>query len=70
MKSRTTLDVSLNKLMPAKPAGNFAMTTFPCPNPTCTHVFAPETRVFYGLERLWGNAERIHVDERLRTARG
>jgi ribosome-associated protein len=26
------------------------------------HVFAHETRVFYGLERLWGNAE--HVDMR------
>lgn len=26
------------------------------------HIFAPETRVFYGLERLWGNAERIEVN--------
>ena len=25
------------------------------------HVFAPDTRVFYDLERLWGNAERIAV---------
>jgi ribosome-associated protein len=23
------------------------------------HIFAPETRMFYGLERLWGSAERI-----------
>jgi ribosome-associated protein len=23
------------------------------------HVFAPETRAFYGLERLWGSAEHI-----------
>ena len=27
------------------------------------HVFAPETRLFYGLERLWGNAERVDVSE-------
>jgi ribosome-associated protein len=27
------------------------------------HVFTPATREFYGLERLWGQAERIPVDE-------
>jgi ribosome-associated protein len=25
------------------------------------HVFGPERRVFYDLERLWGNADRIEV---------
>ena len=25
------------------------------------HIFAPETRAFYGLERLWGSAERIEL---------
>jgi ribosome-associated protein len=23
------------------------------------HIFAPETRLFYGLERLWGNATPV-----------
>lgn len=27
------------------------------------HIFAPETRLFYGLERLWGNAERVKAPE-------
>jgi len=40
------------------------------------HVFAPETRLFYGLERLWGNAERVEfpspsaLPQRLRPAGG
>jgi ribosome-associated protein len=32
------------------------------------HIFAPETRVFYGLERLWGNAERIEIPSNLHSA--
>jgi ribosome-associated protein len=28
------------------------------------HVFAPDTRLFYGLERLWGSAERVEVPVR------
>lgn len=26
------------------------------------HVFTPQTRAFYGLERLWGDAEKIEVE--------
>lgn len=26
------------------------------------HIFTPSTREFYGLERLWGSAERIPVE--------
>jgi ribosome-associated protein len=25
------------------------------------HIFAPETRTFYGLERLWGNADKLDI---------
>lgn len=28
------------------------------------HVFTPHTREFYGLERLWGRAGRIEIDDR------
>jgi ribosome-associated protein len=27
------------------------------------HIFSPDARAFYALERLWGNAERIEVPE-------
>ncbi|HKT81718.1 MAG TPA: ribosome silencing factor [Vicinamibacterales bacterium] len=26
------------------------------------HVFSPQSREFYGLERLWGNAERVAAE--------
>jgi ribosome-associated protein len=25
------------------------------------HIFSPQTREFYGLERLWGDAKRIEI---------
>jgi ribosome-associated protein len=27
------------------------------------HVFTPQTRAFYSLERLWGDAERVEVGD-------
>jgi ribosome-associated protein len=27
------------------------------------HVFSPDCRAFYGLERLWGSAERIEIPD-------
>ena len=27
------------------------------------HIFSPDARAFYALERLWGNAKRIEVPE-------
>ena len=27
------------------------------------HVFTPQTRAFYSLERLWGDAERIEISD-------
>ncbi len=27
------------------------------------HVFTPQTRAFYSLDRLWGDAERIEVSD-------
>ncbi len=28
------------------------------------HVFTPETRAFYALERLWGSARQLEMNER------
>ena len=33
------------------------------------HVFTPQTRAFYSLERLWGDAERIEVSDEPPAAR-
>ena len=27
------------------------------------HVFSPSARTFYGLERLWGTARQLTIDE-------
>jgi ribosome-associated protein len=27
------------------------------------HIFSPDTRAFYALERLWGSADRIEIPE-------
>ena len=34
------------------------------------HVFTPQTREFYSLERLWGDAERIEVSDSPAEAAG
>jgi ribosome-associated protein len=34
------------------------------------HIFTPQTRAFYSLERLWGDAERIDVSDEPRADAG
>jgi ribosome-associated protein len=34
------------------------------------HIFTPEMRAFYSLERLWGDAERIEVSDEPAAASG
>ena len=31
------------------------------------HVFTPQTRAFYALERLWGDAERIEISDEVKS---
>lgn len=34
------------------------------------HVFTPQTRAFYSLERLWGDAKRIDVNDEAAPPKG
>jgi ribosome-associated protein len=34
------------------------------------HIFTPQTRAFYSLERLWGDAERIDVSDEAKADAG
>ena len=34
------------------------------------HIFTPQTRAFYSLERLWGDAERIEISDDPKTDAG
>ena len=34
------------------------------------HVFTPQTRAFYSLERLWGDAERLEMSDEPAPPRG
>jgi ribosome-associated protein len=34
------------------------------------HIFTPQTRAFYSLERLWGDAERIDVSDEPKAEAG
>ena len=34
------------------------------------HIFTPQTRAFYSLERLWGDAERIDVSDQSKADAG